>query len=236
MVVTADPKGDFNATSQILRYSALAKEVTVPRIPSYSSTILSGHTLKNFTSASGRTTPSAFVEEMEAAQAEIARLSSEAEILVLRLTEETSRRKAAEQSWQDAEIRAAEVEEEIRDECFADMERAVEQERRRWQAAWDAEQDNNEAHMDRKIDVVIKATRQQMREQDIKVYEDPDPELRERMEELERENALLKAKLEDKERETMARTSSPVKKMRVLKTKRWVDPDDTLRAAGDDDF
>ncbi|KAK4458342.1 P-loop containing nucleoside triphosphate hydrolase protein, partial [Cladorrhinum samala] len=42
MVVTADPLGDYNATSQILRYSALAREVTVPRIPSISQTIASG--------------------------------------------------------------------------------------------------------------------------------------------------------------------------------------------------
>ncbi|KAK4232411.1 kinesin-like motor protein 9 [Podospora fimiseda] len=42
MVVTADPVGDYNATSQILRYSALAREVTVPRIPSISQAILSG--------------------------------------------------------------------------------------------------------------------------------------------------------------------------------------------------
>jgi len=41
MIVTADPHGDFNATSQMLRYSALAREVTVPRIPSVTSTILS---------------------------------------------------------------------------------------------------------------------------------------------------------------------------------------------------
>ncbi|KAK3687183.1 P-loop containing nucleoside triphosphate hydrolase protein [Podospora appendiculata] len=40
MIVTADPNGDFNATSQILRYSALAREVTVPRIPSITQTIL----------------------------------------------------------------------------------------------------------------------------------------------------------------------------------------------------
>lgn len=40
MIVTADPQGDFNATSQILRYSALAREVTVPRIPSITQTIL----------------------------------------------------------------------------------------------------------------------------------------------------------------------------------------------------
>lgn len=40
MIVTADPNGDFNATSQILRYSALAREITVPRIPSITQTIL----------------------------------------------------------------------------------------------------------------------------------------------------------------------------------------------------
>ncbi|KAK8070000.1 hypothetical protein PG994_006616 [Apiospora phragmitis] len=40
MVVTADPVADFNATSQILRYSALARTVTVPRVPSITQTIL----------------------------------------------------------------------------------------------------------------------------------------------------------------------------------------------------
>ncbi|KAL1842117.1 hypothetical protein VTJ49DRAFT_5996 [Mycothermus thermophilus] len=40
MIVTADPHGDFNATSQILRYSALAREVTVPRVPSITQAIL----------------------------------------------------------------------------------------------------------------------------------------------------------------------------------------------------
>jgi hypothetical protein len=40
MIVTADPHGDFNATSQILRYSALAREITVPRIPSITQSIL----------------------------------------------------------------------------------------------------------------------------------------------------------------------------------------------------
>lgn len=40
MIVTADPHGDFNATSQILRYSALAREVTVPRVPSLTQTVL----------------------------------------------------------------------------------------------------------------------------------------------------------------------------------------------------
>ncbi|KAK6850995.1 hypothetical protein PG987_000629 [Apiospora arundinis] len=40
MITTADPVGDFNANSQILRYSALARTVTVPRVPSITQTIL----------------------------------------------------------------------------------------------------------------------------------------------------------------------------------------------------
>jgi predicted RNase H-like nuclease (RuvC/YqgF family) len=128
----------------------------------------------------------------------------------------------------------ADLEQEIRDECYVDMEAAVEQERRRWQAAWDAEQDSNTAHMDRKIDCVIKATKTQM-QQEIKVYEDPDPELQEQVNELERENETLRMKLESKEREEQARTASPVKKMRVLKSKRWDDPENSLRAALNDD-
>ena len=235
MVVTADPQGDFNATSQILRYSALAREVTVPRIPSTTSTILSGTPLKypnSITTASGRTTPSAVLDELENANAEIIRLTAEVEILALRLSEETARRKAAESSWAAAEDHMTDLEQEIRDECYLEMETAVEQERRRWQAALDNEQDNQQAHLDSKIDVVIKATKAQMR-QEVKVYEDPDPELKDRVDELERENEMLRAKLEAKEKEAQNRSASPVKKMRVLKSKRWEDPERTL-GFGDD--
>jgi hypothetical protein len=235
MVVTADPHSDFNATSQILRYSALAREVTVPRIPSTTSTILSGLPPKyaSTTTSSGRTTPSAVLEELESANAEIARLTQEVEIFALRLAEETARRKAAEASWAAAEDHMADLEQEIRDECYAEMETAVDQERRRWQAALDNEQDNQQAHLDSKIDVVIKATKAQMRDE-VKVYEDPDPELRERVDELERENEILKAKLEASEREAHGRSASPVKKMRVLKSKKWEDPERTLGFGMDD--
>ncbi|KAJ4305341.1 hypothetical protein N0V90_000872 [Kalmusia sp. IMI 367209] len=233
MVVTADPKGDFNATSQILRYSALAREVTVPRIPSTTSTILAGAPLKSSTTSSGRTTPSAVLEELEAANAEIARLTAEVEIFALRLAEESARRKAAEASWRAAEDHMQDLEQEIRDECYAEMESAVDAERRRWQSALDNEQDNQQAHLDSKIDVVIKATKAQMRDE-VKVYEDPDPELRDRVDELERENEVLKARLEAKEREGQQRSASPVKKMRVLKAKKWEDPEMSMRLGMDD--
>ncbi|KAL8390467.1 hypothetical protein RB595_009511 [Gaeumannomyces hyphopodioides] len=46
LIVNADPHGDFSATSQILRYSALACEVTAPRIPSISQAILAAAAAK----------------------------------------------------------------------------------------------------------------------------------------------------------------------------------------------
>ncbi|KAH6197138.1 kinesin-like protein [Parastagonospora nodorum] len=235
MIVTADPQSDFNATSQILRYSALAREVTVPRIPSTTSTILSNLPAKHYANSSGRSTPSsAVLEELDAANTEIARLTQEMEIFAIRLTEETQRRRAAEASWAAAENHMADLEQEIRDECFQELEAAVDQERRRWQAVLDNEQDNQQAHLDSKIDIVIKATKAQMRDE-VKVYEDPDPELRDRVDELERENEVLKAKLEAMEREAHGRSASPVKKMRVLKTKKWEDPEKTLGYGLDDE-
>ena len=144
MIVTADPVGDFNATSQILRYSALAREVTVPRIPSVTSTIFPGNTgisgnNKQHTKQSRSTTPEDRRAELEAAHLEISRLGDEVEILALRLAEEQSRRKEAEEAWQHADEAAEEVERAIREECWSDMERRIEESRRRWMEAWSEE-------------------------------------------------------------------------------------------------
>ena len=141
MIVTADPLGDFNATSQILRYSALAREVTVPRIPSVTSTIMSSNASgapKSHMTASGRTSPSAAHKDdavLEMASSEIARLNEEIDILNVKLHEEEGRRREAEEEWQRAEDRAEEIEGVIREECWQEMETRLEEERRRWMNA-----------------------------------------------------------------------------------------------------
>lgn len=145
MIVAADPLGDFNATSQILRYSALAREVTVPRIPSVSSTVLSGTTAHSGSQKyplSGRTSPNLAIADegmVEMAFSEIARLTEEVEILGVRLADEQERRREAEEAWQRAEEKAEEVEQEIREECWGEMEKKLEEERRRWINAWGEE-------------------------------------------------------------------------------------------------
>lgn len=215
MIVTADPVGDFNATSQILRYSALAREVTVPRIPSVTSQILSGEIVHDRPGSShGRTaTPTAALEELEQASKEIARLSEEVDVLALQLTEETSRRQTAEACWAATEERMQSLEQEIRDECYDEMEKRLEVERRRWKAAWDEEADRNDEHLDKKIEILTSAT------EDIQIYEDPEPKRDERVQELELENESLRKKIEEMQRELLGR--SPTKKQRVLKAPKW---------------
>ena len=232
MIVTADPLGDFNATSQILRYSALAREVTVPRIPSVTSTILSGTTTGNrsyFGTASGRTTPSALHEELETALATIAQLRADLEITQLHLEEETTRRHQTEESWKAAEMRIDEIEAEVREEVWSEMEAKLVLEQRRWQASRAAEMDRQDEHVDKKLEILTRG---------MSIYEDEESEKENRdsasqefkvdfivdeesrVQELEDENAQLREKLActEREREVMR---SPSKKVRVLKSRKW---------------
>jgi len=213
MIVTADPLGDFNATSQILRYSALAREITVPRIPSVTSTILNGAVHQSgpkIETDSGRGSPSAMLGGLGRSSQEIARLTEELDILSLRLTEESTRRHATEACWQATELRMQTLEQDVREECHEEMETRIEVERRRWRAAWDEELDRNDEHLDRKIEILAGG---------IEIHADPDPTEDERVCELEDENASLRRRVEELEREIVGR--SPTKKQRVLKSRKW---------------
>jgi hypothetical protein len=141
MIVTADPLGDFNATSQILRYSALAREVTVPRIPSVSSTILSSSTSTTQSrppTSTGRTTPyTASTEDLQEAAREIVRITDDYEALIVRLAEEEIARQEAEFKLRAAEEKCLMIEQEVREECWAEMDEKMEEERKRWQEAMD---------------------------------------------------------------------------------------------------
>lgn len=138
MIVTADPLGDYNATSQILRYSALAREVTVPRVPSLTESILSSTLGSCKGAASGRNSPNlALSEELEKAVAEIARLTSENETLAVRLAEEEIMRAELEMRLKSSEEKCLLIEQEVREECWADMDGRMEEERKRWQNAFD---------------------------------------------------------------------------------------------------
>ncbi|KAK2738387.1 hypothetical protein FQN57_007064 [Myotisia sp. PD_48] len=209
MMVTADPLGDFNATSQILRYSALAREVTVPRIPSFTSTILSdstnGHGQKFL--VNGKTSlPSVSAKDLEIAALEIAQIADEYEALAVKLAEEEIARAEAEIKQKAAEDRCELVEQYVREECWEEMEQRLEVEKRRWLAAWDEQVTRQEDHLDKKIDILSRG---------IKIHEDPEPSAREKLDNLETENEALRRKITLLERELLS--CSPVKKSKSKK-------------------
>ncbi len=159
MIVTADPQGDFNATGQILRYSALAREVTVPRVPSVTSTIV-GNGIRYPSMHNGRTSPqdSYFsAQELEHATNEVARLNEECNALAIRLAQEEIKRTEAELRLQAAEERMVATEQEVREECWSEMEERMEEEKERWRRAWEEERVRGERYMDGKLEIMQKS-------------------------------------------------------------------------------
>ncbi|EWG51052.1 hypothetical protein FVEG_16734 [Fusarium verticillioides 7600] len=213
MIVTADPRGDFNATSQILRYSALAREVTVPRVPSITTTILAqppqmaqnrsvspthphprpfmpagGGSYRNFSppmSSDERAT-------MEIAALEIARLSEEADQLREEVDRQSEARVAAEAHLLTMEDRMLDLEAAIREECAMEFEQRLALEMARWKNSMAIEQERTEEHWDRKVEVL---------ERGLASDEDCDKEnvlledLEEEVDRLRRENSILKREL-----------------------------------------
>lgn len=225
MVVTADPLGDFNANSQILRYSALAREVTVPRVPSITATILATAPLaststrsispvqhhhhqqqqprpfvafgsgayRNYSPAAGsddRTT-------MEIAALEIARLSDELDQTRAEVEEQASARMAAEAHLLTMEDRMLDLETTIREDCATEFEQRLALELARWKTSMALQQERNDEHWDRKIEVLERG----LHVANIDDDEEADKEnvlvedLQEELERLRRENAVLKREL-----------------------------------------
>ncbi|PNH45227.1 hypothetical protein VD0004_g2619 [Verticillium dahliae] len=178
MIVTADAHGDVNATSQILRYSALAREVTIPRIPSITSTILAdmptanahSETLLSVNSASSQRSyfsqpsgshrnisPSSPTDGdrfiMEHAALEIARMQEEINSLHQDLDVERDARVAAEAHLLSMEDRMLELEQTIREDCAAEYESRYDLEVARWKATMQAQQERGEEHWDRKMEL-----------------------------------------------------------------------------------
>ncbi|OAP59419.1 hypothetical protein AYL99_06717 [Fonsecaea erecta] len=207
MIVTADPLGDFNATSQILRYAAMAREVTVPRVPSVTSTILAGAQGKAL--PTGRCTPQDvantyfITRELEQATHEAARLAEECDFLAVKLAEEEIKRTEAELKLQAAEEKLAVMEQEVREECWTEMEERLDEERERWRGAWEQERLRGEEYVDGKLEILEKTAK-------ITIHEDAPGDTR--IEELARENESLRAKLRALQQELQ--TKSPTKKSR----------------------
>ncbi|KAI0443152.1 P-loop containing nucleoside triphosphate hydrolase protein [Xylaria telfairii] len=239
MIVTADPFGDFNATSQILRYSALAREVTVPRIPSITSTILSnGHANSHYqqlepsslSSSPPISSPIAHHRSlfhpsgnhsrtfspvsdtergtMENAALEIARMADMIDQLNAELARESEARMAAEAHFMSMEDRIMDLEQEVREECYADFEQRLAMEMNRWKASLSVEHERGEEHWDRKVEVLARSVGVVVTapsDEDDLENEDKENVL---IENLEQENERLRREVAILKRELSSRTPS----------------------------
>ncbi|KAG6010242.1 hypothetical protein E4U43_008609 [Claviceps pusilla] len=227
MIVTADPRGDFNATSQILRYSALAREVTVPRMPSITAAVLPlpppTPTLTSnprpvssvqqqqqhprvFAPPGAPTsyrnhTPPMNVDEratMEIAALEIARMSDEIDQLRLEVDQQLEARMTAEAHLLSMEDRMLDLEAAIRDDCATEFEQRLTMELARFKASLAMEQERNEEHWDRKVDILergLGASTSNVDDGEADKENVLVEDLTEQVERLRRENAILKREL-----------------------------------------
>lgn len=219
MIVTADPLGDFNATSQILRYSALAREVTVPRIPSITATILANvpNTPIRPASPTHQYHPRPFIPAgsgssgsyrqfssderatMELAALEIARLSDDIDQLRAEVDYQTEARVTAEAHLLSMEDRMVDLEAAIRDDVASEFEQRLALELARFKSSLALEQERNEEHWDRKVDVLERGLGFT---DDNSGAEDKENVLIENLEEeverLRRDNAIMKRELNNR--------------------------------------
>ncbi|RDA94049.1 hypothetical protein CP533_5323 [Ophiocordyceps camponoti-saundersi (nom. inval.)] len=265
MIVTADPRGDFNATSQILRYSALAREVTVPRIPSIAATILAhppaaaAATTTTMATTTHRsmilphrnhspvTTGAEERATMELAALEIARMSEEMDQLRLQVEAQAEARAAAEAHLLSAEERLLEMETAVREECATEFEQRLSLELARFKASLAQEQERNEEHWDRKVDVLERGLDRGDEEDDKEnvLVED----LAQEVARLRRDNSVLRRELATRspskraplaerddfidptvgvsrklERLRVSSAGSPTKRVRKMGPRRWEEP------------
>lgn len=260
MIVTAAPHGDFNATSQILRYSALAREITVPRIPSITQTVVTsnaqaaagdsrsfspampsppsshmlnhhnhaGHQRQAVAPGSGpragtRTfsptgnTASPMSDErvtMEIAALEIARMAEEMDYLRALLEQESGRRAEAEAHLLSATDRMLELETEVREDCAIEYEERLALEMARWKASLEAEKERNEAHWDRKVEVMERLSMATAADENGGGGCDHEDKENVLVENLEQENERLRRELLVMRRELTARSPSKRRPLR----------------------
>ncbi|KAL7966490.1 kinesin [Trichoderma sp. SZMC 28014] len=208
MIVTADPLGDFNATSQILRYSALAREATVPRAPSFSGGMLSpgsnGHGTprsfgnNGFGSVRSHFSPVTATDErvtMEIAALEIARMSDEIEQLRGEIDIQSEARIAAEAHLLSAEDRMIDIEAAIREECALEFEQRLAMELARFKASMQIEKERHEEHWDRKVDILERSLDSATFDQGFDKENVLVENLTQEVERLRRENTILKREM-----------------------------------------
>ncbi|KAK6333884.1 hypothetical protein TWF730_004066 [Orbilia blumenaviensis] len=229
IVVTADPAGDFNATSQMLKYSALAKSSVNPRPP----TVMSGRSVSgsslfsHFSVASG---VSGATEEYRpdssmSAMSALSVLSSPRAMLSQdmvnmiaflqrQLRQADEKIKEAEKRVEEANARCLEVEMQVREEVTTEMEQRIRMMEKKMLLRLQDQAEQEEVHVDRKLDI-LKRTLMETNDENDRAR---DLEIEEYVRELEAENNSLRNEVQALKRKR-ANGESPLKERSLNRLK-----------------
>ncbi|KAF3158883.1 hypothetical protein TWF106_001122 [Orbilia oligospora] len=222
IVVTADPAGDFNATSQMLKYSALAKSSVNLRPP----TVMSGRSasgsslFSHFSVVSGCTEerPDSSLSALSAASSHRAMLSQDMMNMIVllqrQLKEADEKIKAAEKRAEEADARCLEIEMQVREEVTSDMELRMSMMEKRMLLKLQDQAEKEEMHVDHKLDI-LKRTLMETNDENDRAR---DMEIEEYIRELEAENNSLKNEVQALKRKR-ANGESPLKERSLNRLK-----------------
>lgn len=200
MLVTADPRGDFNSTTQILRYSALARDVPVPRARKSSN--LSASARNSDGRDSNISTAMAVATAVEQATAE-----AEATIAKLRsqLLATTKALKAAERRAHEAERGALAMEQRVREEIAAEFDERAREMRYAYLGRLHEDEEHKREFVDSKVEIALRSVNSQVWEEESILKNSSQIEVHEldweRYDELEDENDALRKEVEKLKRE-----------------------------------
>jgi hypothetical protein len=132
---------------------------------------------------------------MELAALEIARLSDDLDQLRAELEHQVEARTTAEAHLLSMEDRMLDLEADIRDDCASEFEQRLALEIARFKASFAVEQERNEEHWDRKVDLLERGLDIDPSGQDVDKENVLVENLEEEVERLRRENGILKREL-----------------------------------------
>jgi len=153
-------------------------------------------------------------ETMEIAALEIARMSEEIDGLREELAKSERARMELEAHLESFQDRAMEIEAEVREECYQEMEKKMQSELHRWKLVWEAERERNDVHIDRKLEIYTRS---------IDAAEDEDKENQGFVGDLELENERLRREVEMLRRDVQSRSPSkrmPLRESRIGREER----------------
>lgn len=172
MIVTADPKGEPNATMQILRYSALARDVTLPRGVTRKLSNTSDVSASDIASVAGSVNNGA---------------NGHAELisrLIAQLDHSEREKRELEERLLDAEDRLLCMEQEIREEIAEEMDAALRDQETAFNQRLAEEREKMLEQTDKKIELIGTAAEAQAQGPGNSVDEEEFLELQEQNEEL----------------------------------------------------